>query len=209
MKLRTWLVQGRALLLAAVTVLAVEAEEVLAQETFTDPRDGQIYRTVKIGNRRWLAQNLNYKTEASWCYEKNESKCRQYGRLYWSNGANKACPSGWHLATSAEWDDLSKAVGGKRKGSGKDGFWYDKGDKLKSSKGWGEYFNGTDEYGFAALPGGYRDGDDSFTGEGKVGFWWTDDGHGYYEGRIMEGFSDDVSVANAGRFGWSVRCVGD
>ena len=102
-----------------------------------DDRDGQTYRTVKIGNQIWMAENLNYKMANSFCYNDETSNCTKYGRLYlwsaamdsvgiWSsNGKNcgynqfcspiypvrGACPSGWHLPSKSEWEDLIMAVG--------------------------------------------------------------------------------------------------
>ncbi|MDR2693532.1 MAG: hypothetical protein LBB74_04875, partial [Chitinispirillales bacterium] len=84
---------------------------------FTDTRDGRKYRVVKIGNQRWMAQNLNYQTaDSSWCYGNDNSNCDTYGRLYAWSAAKTACPAGWHLPSRAEWDILSNFVnkGGAR-----------------------------------------------------------------------------------------------
>ena len=84
----------------------------LTQGTFTDFRDGQTYRTVKIGEQVWMAENLNFKTDSSWCYNDEESNCQKYGRLYSWNAARSACPVDWHLPSKAEFETLLKAVGG-------------------------------------------------------------------------------------------------
>jgi uncharacterized protein (TIGR02145 family) len=146
--------------------------------------DGTIktYKTVEIGEQVWMAENLNYDAEGSKCYNNLESNCTTYGRLYnWATamalpsscnsntcssqiGAKHQgiCPSGWHIPSDAEWDVLMTAVGGSSTA----------GTKLKATSGWNGSGNGTDAYGFAALPGGggYSRGD--FYDVGNYGYWW-------------------------------------
>jgi uncharacterized protein (TIGR02145 family) len=111
-----------------------------------DPRDGQSYRTVKIGNQMWMAENLNFETTASYCYKNLDSNCVKYGRLYtWSN-AMEVCPRGWRLPNKEDWETLLKNVGGNKSA----------GKVLKSQTAWTEEGNGTDDYGFSALPAGER-----------------------------------------------------
>jgi uncharacterized protein (TIGR02145 family) len=218
MKLRSWLVQGRGLLLAAVVALAVglsgcgnnsgggnSGGSSGRQSDFTDSRDGQKYRAVKIGNQKWLAQNLNYKTGNSWCHGDDDSKCQQYGRLYDWKTAKSACPSGWHLPSREEWNELVTATGGDVAGRA-----------LKSvSGGWKDGANGIDGYGFSALPGGYRGSDGSFDDAGDFGGWcgWWTAAEVYaslayirYMGDIYDYVGEDAGYEE---YGVSVRCVGD
>jgi len=170
-----------------------------------DNRDGKTYKTVVIGGKKWMAENLNYlpPTGKSWCYENNNPNCGKYGRLYDWNTAGMVCPKGWHLPSRQEWNDLITAIGGKAVAGG---------EKLKARSGWNEHGNGTDEYGFFALPGGRRNSsDDSFTNVGRYGYWWTATAvagsvfHVYY--RDM-GYRDDDVNENGGvkGYGFSVRC---
>lgn len=91
-----------------------ESGEILSDVTFIDSRDGKKYKTVKIGDQIWMAENLNYETETgSWCYDNNPSNCDKYGRLYDWETANKVAPAGWHLPSRAEFETLLKNLGGE------------------------------------------------------------------------------------------------
>jgi uncharacterized protein (TIGR02145 family) len=179
--------QGRMLLPAAVVAAVVVA--VLSAGcgdkaqaggsgagTFTDTRDNKTYRAVKMPDKKTgMAENLNYTppTGKSMCYENNNSNCDKYGRLYDWNTAKTICPAGWHLPSRQEWDNLIKAAGGLSIA----------GKKLKARSGWDDNGNGTDDYGFSALPGGWASV--APTGEilewdkaevwsaGTEGHWWT------------------------------------
>jgi uncharacterized protein (TIGR02145 family) len=171
--------------------------------SFTDERNGKTYKTVKIGSRTWMARNLDYQTGNSWCYDNDNIYCEKYGRLYNWNTARVVCPSGWHLPSRGEWNDLVGAVGGTSIG----------GMKLKARNGWDDGGNGTNDYEFAALPGGgrYYSGG-SFGYVGKDGFWWTaaesDGGSAYY--RYMFYGGDEVLEGSFNKgSGFSVRCVRD
>jgi uncharacterized protein (TIGR02145 family) len=194
-----------------------------AESAFTDTRNGKTYKTIKIGGKVWLAENLNYKTNNSWCYDNADSNCVKYGRLYdWKN-AKKACPKGWHLPSRQEWDNLCRVIGGNMEtGSDHNGYlhfhWLGTGKRLKSTSGWDENRNGTGDYGFSAMPGGCRYYDGSFNRVGKRGGWWTatkdtgwsDSKSNYCYTRTMD-YSDDYVFDNGSpeSTGYSVRCVQD
>ena len=146
--------------LPAEAGLALEQARRLVHEYFTDPRDGQIYRSIKIGGHVWMAQNLNFQIVDSWHYENDESNAKKYGRLYSWDAAVNACPVGWRLPDKDDWVDLLRAAGGQA----------DAGKRLKSNTDW---VNGTDEFGFSAIPGGCRISGGSFKSIGKAGFWWS------------------------------------
>jgi uncharacterized protein (TIGR02145 family) len=160
----------------------------------TDARDGNKYKTVKIGNRTWMAQNLNYQPDSgnSWCYNDSASYCGKYGRLYDWKTAKKACPAGWKLPDTADWNKLTAASGGKESA----------GKKLKSKNGWnnrndGSGGNGTDSHGFSALPGGAGNTDTQFVLAGENGYWWTsteyNDGLACYRGIYCD--LDDIYIS--------------
>ncbi|GBU20475.1 hypothetical protein R80B4_00353 [Fibrobacteres bacterium R8-0-B4] len=206
--------QGRAALLIAAAVglglLAAGCGKKDAPATdaaaaaLADPRDGQKYKTAVIGGQTWMAENLNYQTESgSWCYGNSADSCAKYGRLYDWNTAKTVCPDGWKLPSYKEWMLLSESAGGAEF-SGK---------RLKSTSGWNENGNGTDDFGFSAMPGGeryYKDG--NFGGAGGAGIWWTateyDDGAGALFLRSQDGYLDGVGDVDEDKnFGYSVRCL--
>lgn len=174
-------------------------------ESFTDPRDGQSYDIVKIGSQTWMAENLNYETETSACPEGDKRNCSKYGRLYTWEVAKRICPDGWRLPDSADFEQLISAAGGAEAA----------GYALKSNSGWFKKGNGSDDYGFNALPAGYRlAGNDAtggkFDGIGGYAHLWsateTPDGLAHY---LLLDFSSKAAKISA--FGKdesrSVRCV--
>lgn len=72
-------------------------------DTFTDSRDGTIYRTVTVNGKKWMAENLRYRTSQSTCFN-NDPDCPRDGRLYTWHDASKACPPGSRLPRADEWD---------------------------------------------------------------------------------------------------------
>ena len=178
--------------------------------TFTDPRDGQVYRTVELNGQRWMAQNLNYDVgEGCWVYEKSSGflglgakiKKEGYGRLYTWEAAKKACPPGWRLPTDEEWRALAMAHGGLWDGE-------DKGDPKKA---YSALLEGGSS-GFAALLGGYRYTDGSFGKLGDYVNYWsaTEYGSDYAWYYYFNGYNGKLGRYNYLKaWGFSCRCVQD
>ena len=171
-------------------------------DSFTDPRDGQTYRTVQIGNQIWMAENLNYRTEGSNCYDDKPANCQKYGRLYTWEAAQNACPSGWHLPSTAEFETLIATVGGEGVAA----------KVLKSRSGWESDGNGTDAYGFSALPAGDRFNRGDFYGAGYGAYFWSateffsDNAYNMY--LVYDSDYATVNFIDNGS-GFSVRCLRD
>ena len=211
----------------------------------TDSRDNQTYKTIKIGNQYWMAENLNYAyleptdelDSSSWCYGNDPANCETYGRLYlWSAAIDSTaldslfnftcgdgvqgdeqfdntlanyviqlrekergiCPTGWHLPNMYEWETLITAVNGVSNA----------GKMLKSTEGWREDGNGTDNYGFSALPAGERGASGYFRTEGVKTYFWSVS----IAGSLVHALSldyDDVGSINdiAAAIAASVRCI--
>ncbi len=135
-------------------------------------------RSVTIGTQVWMAENLNCDVSGSKCYDDDPANCAKYGRLYDWETAKTVCPSGWHLPSNDDWNELLRWVD-ERNGNGNYGYGdgggciygsYKAGRYLKVSSGWFSDGNGTDEYGFSALPGG---GDGYNENAGERGYWWS------------------------------------
>lgn len=179
-----------------------DVAEFTSTGTFTDPRDQKTYKYVTIGKQVWMAENLAYKPSNGnyWAFWNDEGNVAKYGYLYDWQTAKNVCPTGWHLPSDAEWDQLTGFVGSNE------------GTKLKAKSGWSSNGNGTDDYGFSALPGGYRLGNGSFYRIGYYGDWWsaTELNATTAWGRSMIGDNSDVGRnSNNKSWGFSVRCVRD
>lgn len=171
--------------------------------TVTDNRDGKVYRIVKIAEQVWLAENLNYKTpKGSWCYRNDSSNCDKYGRLYDWATARSACPKGWHLSSREEWNELVGLINSVAGGAA--------GTKLKSTNGWHNDDNGSNNFGFSAMPGGDRSTGGYFNNAGYVGYWWTDTESGRYDA-YRRGMYYDYDIVDENSYskelGFSVRCT--
>lgn len=206
------------------------SETSVSTGTITDSRDGQTYKTVTIGTQTWMAENLNYETDNSFCFKDSAEYCEKYGRLYtwaaamdsvgeWStNGrgcgygstcsptlpVRGVCPKGWHLPRRSEWEALFTTVGGSSTA----------GKKLKSLTGWYNSSNGTDAYSFAALPAGLRDGYGHYEDEGYYAFFWSStERNGYFAYSMALYYVNDNAFLYTYDYdnsnGFSVRCVKD
>ena len=212
--------------------------------TMTDSRDGKVYKTAKIGDQVWMAENLNYYDttdlsvkEKSWCFGKNDngdsSTCDVAGRLYtWAAAIDSVklandtdnsqdcgygkecgvastrsatlvqgvCPTGWHLPSKTEWNALFSAVGDESIA----------GKVLKSQTGWYNRGNGTDAFGFSALPAGGRNGDEDYYNEGDYAYFWSstelNSSYAYRMYLDYGSVSATLSFKNKDD-GFSVRCV--
>jgi uncharacterized protein (TIGR02145 family) len=142
---------------------------------FTDERDGHEYKCVKIGNQVWMAENM--------VYTPKENKLTVGGNLINFNGilynwetAQKVCPTGWHLPTLGDWNNLINYIAEKHSDcSLKNNLWENTGKYLKSKDAWRlipETSNATDEYGFNAKATGWGDEKKNYT-IGNDTYWWT------------------------------------
>ncbi len=164
-----------------------------------DPRDGKQYKTVKIGEQVWMAENLNW--EGAGCqYNDSPIFGNAFGRLYKWDEAMKSAPPGWHLPTDAEWQQLVDFAGGNDVAS----------NKLRAKDGW--QGNGTDDFGFSALPGGYRGRYGDFLTIGVSGDWWSateKDSEGAYRRGMSSGDAKVYRYDDYGDYSFSVRLVKD
>lgn len=187
--------------------------------------DGNVYKTVKIGDQWWMAENLkttkyndgtnipNVVDNMAWdnlntpgyCWYNNDIKNKSpYGALYnWYavNDKRKIAPSGWHVATDAEWEILINFVANT-----------DGSNMEAGSAHWlCPVTDETNFTGFSSVPGGGRYNQGSFKDLGYIAYWWCST-EGGKVGEIRFEYNDDCGVANknfAQSDGVSVRCVKD
>lgn len=196
--------------------------------TVTDA-DGNVYKTVKIGNQWWMAENLKTTkyhdgtpiplvtdsivwsslTSPGYCWYNNDSGAYKntYGALYnwYAVSTGKLAPSGWHVPTDAEWKILTDFLGGEKVAGGK--------MKEKGKAHWTPPNKGaTNRSGFTALPGGVRSHKGGFSLITNAAHFWSSfsDVPTSAWGRILFYFNDDVfRTHNARTYGFSVRFVKD
>ena len=203
------------------------------EEDDTTDADGYTYKTVTIGEQEWFAENLKTSkyndgtvipnvtdgdlwgglTTGAWCnYDNSSSNGATYGKLYnwYAVETGKLCPTGWHVPTDTEWTVLEDYL----TANGHNGT---EGTALKSTSNWNGYGNetwgnGTNDYGWNGLPGGYCVWYGGFGTIGYFGAWWsssqsnTDDAWH----RSLSSFNGYVSRNDSTKeYGFSVRCLRD
>jgi len=201
----------------------------LTYGTVTDI-DGNVYKTITIGNQTWMAENLRVlhyrngdtipgisdatkwaqRTKGAYCdYGNNTNKGSIYGKLYnWLTiiDTRNPCPVGWHVPVDAEWETLYATLGG---------YLYTTSDKMREVGilHWAYINDGaTNASGFTAIPGGMRDYGGLFTDYGQTGFWWSATAAGdYYHLDADYYFLDSGVNSGSGSKlnGLSIRCVKD
>lgn len=209
-------------------------------ETITDV-DGNLYRTVQVGEQCWMAENLkttkyNDNTIIQVVVDNNEWKdlaagaCCVYGNEvsykddygmlynYYAIESGKLCPEGWHVATDNEWKTLEGFADSEIEMN--DAVWNsdgwrgsDAGKKLKTTDVWysGTDEQGTDNFGFGAVPAGQRNADNGvFERINEWGLWWSakNDNEPNVYRRHMSNHEDNIARFPSNPVsGYSVRCV--
>ncbi len=191
-----------------------QVKDFLAINYFTDPRDGQTYKTVVIGSQTWFAENLNYEAADSWWYDSSSANGEVYGRLYTWDAALAACPGGWKLPTDNEWKMLEIYLGMSQSEADQTGWrGTDEGGKLKEAgtAHWNAPNTGaTNSSGFTALPGGIRSSNGSFYSLGLDGRWWSStesSGTNAWNRHLTYGYQQVRRTNSLKSSGFSVRCL--
>ncbi len=193
------------LLISVVYFVTTVYSFTYSQETgsMTDPRDGRVYKTVKIDDREWMAENLAFKTESGCLvYEDFKDYLETHGFFYTWEAATIACPDGWHLPSMQDWWYLSNFLGGDEQSGGK--------LKQAGTTSWESPNTGaTNSSGFTALASG-RGGDKAMEHIGKTAFFWTnvdDDDATSWCGALYSTRVDLALFPVEKKNGYSVRCI--
>jgi len=134
--------------------------------------DGNTYQTIKIGNQWWMAENFKATKTSSgqiiqevFVYNDTQSNATVYGQLYTWAAAVQATPTGWHLPTKEEWDEMINLLGGTSIAGGK--------MKETGTAHWNAPNTGaTNSSGLSVVAGGFRGGDGIYYDKGKHGSYW-------------------------------------
>jgi uncharacterized protein (TIGR02145 family) len=191
--------------------------------------DGNEYKTVQIGSQVWMAENLRVTkfndgmriplvaSPTSWrnlvspgyCWQDNdEVGYKDFGALYnwYVVQSDKVCPDGWHVPDEADWAELETTLGGYQVAGGK--------LKEVGTEHWNDPNTGaTDEYGFRALPTGYRGGYDGlYGGFGNSTGWWSRDIKETGQAWVRYVFHNSDTLYSGGIYfdaGGCIRCLQD
>lgn len=176
--------------------------------TFTDARDGQVYKYTTIGNQVWMAENLKFDAPYSVCYDKIDGFCDTFGRFYslHENGKefglfdqellDAICPAGWHVPSVDEWSALANNMGEDAAIS-----------RLNSSKSFGEHYTpGTDNCGFNSLPAGALLENGDFEVVYVTSVYWTSTAKDLSSSYCSWFSSNEISFG-INRAKMSIRCV--
>ena len=177
----------------------ITAPEIIPETTkkVFAPAEDFAPKTVKIGDQIWMNKNLAIDDGGDGIAINKET-----GEHYYTWDAAKRVAEkikGWHLPTIAEWDFLAANAGGREVC----------GAKLKATSGWEDDGNGTDDFGFSALPAGYYFG--SFNDRGSNAYFWTATEYNssyayrryFITGASMNSYNNDKNLQ------YSVRLVKD
>jgi len=176
-----------------IMLFNIQASDAQIFGSFKDERDGKSYKTVKIDNQIWMAENLSYESpDSSWCYDDLAKNCKKNGRLYTWEIALKSCPCGWHLPSKLEFDTLLQQLPG---------------DKYTS-------FVLNDSLKFAFLFSGSRYPDTYYSHLGGAGYLWTstpsETNKSYAWLFISNRFYKSLKLSGWDKtWGFSVRCIKD
>jgi len=202
------------------------------KNTFKDPRDGHVYKTVKIGEQTWMAENLAYLPDVSpitkgsytepyyYVYgyygtSVSEAKANpnftKYGVFYNGESSKTACPDGWYLPIDEEWKVLEIHLGMSQLAADSVELRYSGsvGKKLKSTSGWANNGNGDNKSGFNAIPSGIAGAWYDFGVRDSATVFWSASVYGEYSSwsRLLYFITDAVyREGNDNVDGLSVRC---
>ncbi|MCQ2108515.1 MAG: hypothetical protein MJZ05_07115 [Fibrobacter sp.] len=190
------------------------ASDSLITDSIVDSRDNQVYKTVGIGTQIWMAENLRYDIDSSWCYNDSTEYC-QYGKIYqWNevidvNDPEKnICPDGWHVPNNIEFDSLITFAQSQFPNKTIQKI-------LGATKGWefgGWNDSGADLVGFGAYPLGHRTLNNAYQGKITSIFLCsadhTDD-KGYIFSMNRNDFDSFKAYEQEPRLTCNIRCLKD
>ncbi|MFN6078313.1 MAG: FISUMP domain-containing protein [Bacteroidota bacterium] len=184
---------------------------------------GNQYTTITINGKEWFKENLKttkyangdsienvptagdwgLRTSGAWAYYNNDvNNDSSLGKLYnWYavTDVKGLCPTGWHVATDADWTSLTANYGTDANA----------GNELKATTLWTAPNSNTNSSNFGALPGGGRGGL-NFGDLNNKGFWWTStlfDASNSYARRLEYNTDTVIRYTESNKYGFSVRCV--